>query len=80
MSFVLTRVWGRNTPIPAYTLHFVQKYRDADIHGRGKWEGDNCPWWHFPEQYEDYYDAKRKLKEEMEKDPSWDYSVDFYDR
>ena len=80
MSWVLTRTFGDSVPIPAYRFVFFQMYRDADIYGRGKWEGENCPWWHFPEQYADHDEAKRILKEEMEKDPSWSYSVDFYDR
>ena len=80
MSFILTRHWGRHIPIPAYCLTLFQMYRDADIYGKGKWEGDNCPWWHFPEQYADRDDAVRIAKKEKEKDPSWVYHVEFYDR
>ena len=80
MSWVLTRTFGEYVPIPAYRLNFFQMYRDADIYGKGKWEGDNCPWWHFPEQYADRDDAVRIAKKEKEKDPSWVYHVEFYDR
>ena len=58
----------------------INYFDHADIYGRGKWEGDNCPWWHFPEQYADRDDAVRIAKAEKEKDPSWVYHVEFYDR
>lgn len=69
MSWILTR--KRNG--------VMQMYRDADIYGRGKWEGNDCPWWHFPERYRRFDEAESIIKREQEKDPEWDYKVSYYE-
>jgi hypothetical protein len=69
MSWILTRKKG----------DAFQMYRDADIYGRGKWEGNDCPWWHFPERYRRFDEAESIIKREQEKDPEWDYRVSYYE-
>lgn len=71
MSWVLTRRKGE----------CFQMYRNADIYGNnGKWLcNDMSKWWDLPHQYLYRDEAERHKNEEMEKDPSWDYSVDYYE-
>ena len=57
----------------------IQMYRDADIYGRGKWEGNNCPWWHFPEQYASRREAEQLISQEQQRDPEWDYEISYYE-
>ena len=69
MSWILTREKD----------NIRQIYRDADIYGRGKWEGDDCPWWHFPEQYTSWTKALIRMSQESIQDPDWEYKISYYE-
>jgi len=58
-----------------------QMYCSEDIFGRGKWlaNGDGN-WWDLPVEFRFKCWAQARLEDEKEKNPEWEYSVDFYDR
>ena len=69
MSYIVTRTNGS----------VFQMYRDADIYGRGKWEGNDCPWWHLPEQYQTKMEAQAVADRSKTAEPDWMYEVSYYE-
>ena len=71
MSYVISRQRG----------NIFQLYCSPDIYGHGKWlakgEGN---WWDLPMEFRFKSWGEARMENEKEKDPDWDYSVDFYDR